>query len=166
MVNDLRGFIAVRHRQHGILLLQASKKKKGLHYQLPGGRVDESELRTHGPEEGCRIAAARELFEETGIDVRSQLDRLRPLELSASPLERLEKFHGRMYFELEISEADSSFAEGSLPPLTSEDFRLRLSSEHVAWIFEKDIEKAALSVEHHSGGYNSAALRLGVHPWS
>jgi 8-oxo-dGTP pyrophosphatase MutT (NUDIX family) len=166
MGGELRGFVAARHRQHGFLLLQASKRKKGIHYQLPGGRVDESEVTAHGLEEGCRVAAARELFEETGIDVRSQLDRLRPLELCASPHEGLEKFHGRMYFELEISEADSSSADGSLPPLTSEDFRLLLSSEHRAWIFEKDLEKAALAVEHHSGGYNSAALRAGVRPWS
>ena len=53
-----RGFIFAVHPTHGLLLLRAYKKKKGVHHQLPGGRVDAEELAF---EDAHRRAAAREL---------------------------------------------------------------------------------------------------------
>lgn len=69
--DKVRAFVLARHPRHGLLLLQASKRKKGVHYQIPGGHVDEPEIEAHGLKSGCRAAAARELFEETGIDLRA-----------------------------------------------------------------------------------------------
>ena len=51
------------------------KRKGGRHFQLPGGHVDAHELEQYGDAEGSRIAAARELHEETGIDFRDRLYR-------------------------------------------------------------------------------------------
>lgn len=35
-----KAFILARHHSKGLLLLKAFKRRKGLHHQLPGGRVD------------------------------------------------------------------------------------------------------------------------------
>ena len=151
-----------RHPRHGLLLLQASKRKKGVHYQIPGGHVDQPEIEAHGLESGCRVAAARELFEETGIDVRADSHRLRPASLVAP-----QQYKGRFYFELELSDDESvGAADGGVPPLSSERFSevhsvtflLRLSHEHTAWMFEPDFEAAARAVQAHSGGKNSKAI--------
>jgi len=150
-VND-RAFVVVRHAEHGFLLLQCTKKKKGVHYQIPGGHIDRHEVVEHGPVEACRVTAARELWEETGIDVRGTLDRLRPLPLT-SPL----SYKGRAYFELDIGDADS--ATDGVQPLTGERFLLQLSREHTGWSFQKDSDAAARAIQMHSGGHNSRALR-------
>ena len=47
----------------------------GLHFQLPGGHVDKPEIKKHGLEHAFKVAAARELSEETGIDLRNKLER-------------------------------------------------------------------------------------------
>ena len=158
-----RAFVLARHPRHGLLLLQASKRKKGVHYQLPGGHVDRPEIEAHGLESGCRAAAARELFEETGIDVRADSHRLRAAALSAP-----QRYNGRFYFELELSDDDGvGAADGGVQPLSAEPFcevhpvtfLVRLSHEHTAWRFEPDVEAAAKAVHAHSGGYNSMAIR-------
>ena len=42
---DYRGFLFVVHDNHGLMLLQCTRKKqKGNHYQVPGGHVDEHEF--------------------------------------------------------------------------------------------------------------------------
>lgn len=87
--DDYRAFIFAIHPLHGILLLQCTrKKKKGSHFQAPGGHVDKEDFDdavsstsgdcNQGPAiliRACKIGAARELYEETGIDIRSELDR-------------------------------------------------------------------------------------------
>ncbi len=81
----IRAFIIAKHDRHGYLLLEANKKRKGgRHYQLPGGHVDRQELADYGEVEACRVAAARELYEETGLDLRSCLHRLTPVDLNAA----------------------------------------------------------------------------------
>ena len=46
---DYRGFVFVVHGTHGLLLLHCTrKKKKGSHYQLPGGHVDDNEFESSG----------------------------------------------------------------------------------------------------------------------
>ena len=81
---DYRAFVFAIHSKYGLLLLYCTrKKKKGPHYQCPGGHVDKEDYddikqNVQGSElliEACKIGAARELWEETNIDVRSALDR-------------------------------------------------------------------------------------------
>ena len=63
-----RGFIFAVHPTHGLLLLRAYKKKKGVHHQLPGGRVDAEELRAAG----LRAIAAREFQHCDDMDAQIQ----------------------------------------------------------------------------------------------
>ena len=86
---DYRAFLFAVHPGHGMLLLHCTrKKKKPPHFQCPGGHVDKEDfeyviLNTPGSNHrgspllihASKIGAARELFEETGIDVRSALNR-------------------------------------------------------------------------------------------
>lgn len=169
--SGLRAFLIVRHCDHGYLLLEACKKRKGgRHFQLPGGHVDAHELEQYGDAEGSRIAAARELHEETGIDFRDRLYRLNAVDLLSMGPEAC-KLHqaGRRYVKVDISNADSvddlslEAAAGSVrlaTPLTMQDFRLCLSREHTGFRFEKSAHKAAELVEQHSGGTSSLALML------
>jgi 8-oxo-dGTP pyrophosphatase MutT (NUDIX family) len=42
---DYRGFLFVVHENHGLMLLYCTrKKKKGAHWQLPGGHIDQEEF--------------------------------------------------------------------------------------------------------------------------
>jgi hypothetical protein len=46
---DYRGFVFAVHPKHGLLLLHCTRKpKKGPHYQLPGGHVDDFEFEASG----------------------------------------------------------------------------------------------------------------------
>jgi 8-oxo-dGTP pyrophosphatase MutT (NUDIX family) len=77
------------HDAHGLLLLHCTRKaKKGPHFQLPGGHIDEPEFIAAAglaPSDyknqllkAAKMGAARELYEETGLDFRDSLDRLSP----------------------------------------------------------------------------------------
>lgn len=44
----------VKHHRHGFLLLEATKARKGRHFQLPGGCVDAEEVEQYGEKEACR----------------------------------------------------------------------------------------------------------------
>eukprot|EP01012_Entosiphon_sulcatum_P029976 TRINITY_DN3675_c0_g1_i4.p2 TRINITY_DN3675_c0_g1~~TRINITY_DN3675_c0_g1_i4.p2 ORF type:complete len:168 (+),score=28.94 TRINITY_DN3675_c0_g1_i4:24-506(+) len=156
---DVRAFVFAHHPQHGFLLLQADKKRKGgLHFQVPGGHVDDVEVKTHGLERACTVAAARELFEETGIDIRNALDRLIP---ARDRNGRHLIVKDRYFYALQLSDADS--IQNGLPPLSGEPFPLRLSHEHTGFTFMKDQLKAADAVESHSGGKVTKALKEFVH---
>ncbi len=139
-----RSFIFAIHPKHGLLLLRAYKKKKGTHHQLPGGRVDAEELEH---EDAHRRAAARELREETGIDVR-------PARLMDAAVRR----NNREYFFLELRDAD-----GAGPDRDHDNaacaFTLALSGEHTGFTFERDLAKAENMIRLHSGGENAVALR-------
>jgi len=151
---EFKSFIFAFHPSYGFLLLKAYKRKKGLHYQVPGGRVDQHELE----DQLCfQVAAARELFEETGIDVRSNLGRLQELDVKQTK---------RKYFYMELENKDSV-------PLFEEDvlmvsiegeyknkrtFNLKFSHEHKGAIFEEP-SKVAERIQHHSGGKNSVAFK-------
>lgn len=72
---DYRGFVFVVHGQYGMLLLHCTRKpKKGPHFQVPGGHVDDFEFEiakekfNRGNEiliEAATMGTARELYEET-----------------------------------------------------------------------------------------------------
>ena len=81
---DYRAFCIALHPKHGVLLLHCTRKKnKQPHYQLPGGHIDKDEYDLYDNHlyQSAQAGVARELFEETGIDLRyaPALDRLLPL---------------------------------------------------------------------------------------
>lgn len=133
-----RAFVIARHEDNGYLVLKGFKNRKGLHGQLPGGKID-------GSDASAAAGAARELFEETGVDVRSELDRL---EL-ASFSDGSDALKRRQFFRLRLTAAD---AVGAKKPDSGEEFALRLSHEHVGYVFEQEPTKFANWVAQHSGG--------------
>jgi 8-oxo-dGTP pyrophosphatase MutT (NUDIX family) len=102
--NKYRSFIFVLHETYGILLLHCTRKiKKGFHYQIPGGHVDEedfinvkattttttyrnqsNDIVDSNESKVLQIAgmvgALRELYEETGIDLRTDMVQSPPVE--------------------------------------------------------------------------------------
>eukprot|EP00485_Elphidium_margaritaceum_P008432 CAMPEP_0202696098 /NCGR_PEP_ID=MMETSP1385-20130828/9459_1 /ASSEMBLY_ACC=CAM_ASM_000861 /TAXON_ID=933848 /ORGANISM="Elphidium margaritaceum" /LENGTH=240 /DNA_ID=CAMNT_0049352209 /DNA_START=145 /DNA_END=867 /DNA_ORIENTATION=+ len=154
-----RAFIIAYHRTFGYLLLRAYKKNKGSHYQLPGGHIDKSEMYGCSMEDSAKKAAMRELYEETGLPIDDDT-RLKCLKLGIK---------NRVYFQFLLRDEDSLHIvaadkhqhkdlTASLDP--SQTFYLRLSSEHNAFVFEKDIYKSIEMVRQHSGGKNSDALTV------
>ena len=120
---DYRGFLLLRHEEHGLLLLHCTRKKnKPPHWQLPGGHIDEPEFlaAAAAPSGGddrngqllraARSGAARELFEETGIDVRAQLSRLEPADLHRSSEKKPDRlpneYKHRLFFFLTVTDRD------------------------------------------------------------
>jgi len=178
--HDYRGFIFVIHKQHGLVLLHCTRKKnKPHHYQLPGGHVDKEEFSKAACQSqdrdtqlvsACKEGAARELFEETGIDVRSDMDRLEPAPLREKDTdEKLLKneFKDRFFFFLHVSDSDflpaaekdgTTQAHGALVP----NIRLKLSDEHSGFMFEPNAIRAAELLRLHSGGKCSNALLMAM----
>jgi 8-oxo-dGTP pyrophosphatase MutT (NUDIX family) len=139
--NDFRGFIFVVHSAYGLLLLQCTRKKnKPLHWQLPGGHIDNPEFEEAARQSSDRktqlliagkIGAARELFEETGIDVRSKLDRLNPASLRTEPkvkhgVEILQNEYNERLFYL-LSVTDNDFATKGEKALGTDGKHLKVS---------------------------------------
>ncbi len=54
--------------------------------------------------EACKLGAARELYEETGIDIRDQLNRLEPATITTNGLECMLK--NKCYFHLQLNDKD------------------------------------------------------------
>jgi len=57
----------------------------------------------------CKIGAARELFEETGVDIRTSLDRLTPIQVrkTCKDDDKLScQFKNRMFFSVNITDDD------------------------------------------------------------
>ncbi|KAL3775931.1 hypothetical protein ACHAW5_011321 [Stephanodiscus triporus] len=188
--DDYRAFIFATHPRYGILLLRCTRKKnKGPHFQAPGGHIDKEDFEyaesimqddsNQGRDilmQACKIGAARELFEETGMDIRSELDRLQPARLwdsSKDSLINVLKF--RLFFKLRLE--DSDFAAGDIeskislglvqsmntsPPHLMASSILKLSHEHQGWRFEADAMKAVDLLVDHSGGKVSKALEMAV----
>ena len=119
---DYRAFLFAIHPAHGMLLLYCTcKKKKGPHYQCPGGHVDREDyaIASRIPQIssldlltlGCKIGVARELYEETGIDIRSTLeDRVQPVRLreddSSDDNRVVGEFKERLFFRLNLEDGD------------------------------------------------------------
>ncbi|KAI2500184.1 hypothetical protein MHU86_14259 [Fragilaria crotonensis] len=190
---DYRGFIFVVHENHGLLLLHCTRKaKKGPHYQLPGGHVDAAEFQAAARTSqdasaqlmiAAQMGAARELFEETGLDVRNELYRMEPAALrnaggtttatttkDGKSILTCELKH-RLYFFLPVTDDDflstsQSDDDGAklIAPMTDEGSHLglRLSIEHSGYQFEKDPTVAAKMLQAHSGGNGSKALLMAM----
>jgi len=102
---DFRAKIFVVHKTRGMLLLQdknfsittsksSGKKKKKRKSTVPGGKINEEEFLAAAKESGspqvqlqiaAREAAARLVYETTGLDIRMQADRLKPAVLCMTP---------------------------------------------------------------------------------
>ena len=119
---DYRGFLFVVHPKHGLLLLHCTRKKrKPPHWQVPGGHIDEPELATGDLQLAAKMGATRELYEETGLDVRTELDRLEPVTLQDGTNELKERF----FFHLRVN--DDDFArKGGVLPMDCPDVSLRV----------------------------------------
>jgi 8-oxo-dGTP pyrophosphatase MutT (NUDIX family) len=140
--NDFRGFIFVVHSSYGLLLLQCTRKKnKPLHWQLPGGHIDDPEFEEAARQSSDKqtqlliagkIGAARELYEETGIDVRKKLDRLEPASLRTETkvrhgVELLQnEYNYRLFYLLTVTDAD--FATKGVIPVGTDGKHLKVSA--------------------------------------
>lgn len=195
---DYRAFLFAQHPIHGLLLLYCSRKKnKSPHFQAPGGHVDKEDFdealirlqdttaSSSSTVDGdsshplltlaCKIGAARELYEETGIDLRNDLNRLQPVQL------RKVKKDGsfttsfvlkhRLFFKICFTNADfvtegfdSMVALGLSLSMNSEApmLMLKLSEEHQGFLFESDPRRAVDLLKQHSGGKVSAALDMAM----
>ena len=149
---DYRGFVMAIHPEHGYMLLHCTrKKKKPNHFQLPGGHVDDFEFKDAAavhpddPKAQLQLAgqmgSARELYEETGMDLRAQLNRLQPAKLYAKEKKNKlsNEFKHRLFYKVELTDddflkeqnmpiADTSFlqhAMGAQPP----PFKVSLSTD-------------------------------------
>eukprot|EP01083_Nonionella_stella_P212701 767840_1 len=148
-----RSFIIAYNKRYGYLLLRAYKKGKDLHYQLPGGHIDKSELHGCSFENAAKLAAKRELFEETGLNINDN-SRLKNLKLNIND-------NSRVYFQLLLKDTDSLSNEYVKSLDDKQDFYLKIDPhEHNGFVFEKDINKAIDMIKKHSGGKNSEALSL------
>jgi len=178
---DYRGFIFLVHETYGLALLHCTrKKKKGPHFQLPGGHIDDFEFeaaaKTCGGDrkkqllEAAKAGAARELWEETGIDVRASLGRLQPAALRGSDTatELSCELKKRLFFFLAANDADflssNSTSERLVGPICAEGrhLKVKFSVEHSGFTFEKDPKKSIAMLKLHSGGVCSQALSMAM----
>ncbi|GKZ00116.1 hypothetical protein MPSEU_000965700 [Mayamaea pseudoterrestris] len=171
---DYRGFIFVIHETHGLLLLHCTRKlSKGPHFQTPGGHLDEQEFikaavkfandRDAQLLWAARSAAARELYEETGMDVRSSLERIQPVTLHTKSSKKLDnELKNRLFFKLVIN--DSDFLATGVAPLGSigMHLKLKLSQEHQGYQFVSDPSAAADMLQQHSGSKVTEALKMAL----
>ena len=183
---DYRGFAFVIHNVHGMLLLHCTRKpKKGPHYQLPGGHIDDFEFEyaadksnSNSPNrlndvllEAAKMGTARELFEETGMDVRGQLERLDPVPLYGGNLKGkggrglMNMLDNKLYFSLNVTDDDFlRYQEGLKQPNDEHGnhLSLKISHEHSGYIFVNDPMQSIEKIVKHSGGTGSRALRMSM----
>ena len=140
---DYRGFAFVVHKDHGMILLHCTRKpKKGPHYQLPGGHIDDYEFEYSAEKcgsnastndvllEAAKSGTARELFEETGIDIRGELNRLDPVALSTGDAQLGCMLENKCYFSLHVSDDDfPTEGPGLVHPKDTNGSNLSVSSK-------------------------------------
>jgi 8-oxo-dGTP pyrophosphatase MutT (NUDIX family) len=197
--DDYRAFLFAQHPIHGLLLLYCSrKKKKTPHFQAPGGHIDKEDfdaaltrlqngINSISVADGdsshpllvlaCKIGVARELYEETGIDIRNDLDRLQPVRLREDNKEDNGLtcvLKHRLFFKICFTDDDfvtegfdSKMALGLSQAMYTEEpspikLMIKLSHEHQGFIFEPNTRKAVDLLTQHSGGKISTALSLAI----
>jgi len=176
--NDYRAFLFATHPTYGMLLLHCTrKKKKPPHFQAPGGHVDKEDFEdaiARNPGESHespdililagKIGAARELYEETGIDIRSALDRLHPVRLWKKSKKKslfCELKH-RLFFKLSFEGDDFLTAGNESMNTAPPPLMIKLSDEHQGFIFEPNASKSVDLLVEHSGGKVSKALEKAI----
>ncbi|KAL7564295.1 hypothetical protein ACA910_014357 [Epithemia clementina (nom. ined.)] len=188
---DYRGFIFLVHKDHGLMLLHCTRKNdKPPHWQLPGGHVDETEfldaaLKSQDPQTqlllACKAGAARELYEETGMDFRSRLDRMEPAQLRRQSANNkkdekaVNELKERFFFLLNVNDEDFPSTNGEAKAARSSTralqapqgkagphLRLLMSHEHSGFTFVLEPTRAAEMLIHHSGGKCSEALLMAM----
>ncbi|KAH8583457.1 hydrolase [Cryptosporidium sp. chipmunk genotype I] len=193
-LDKFRSFVIVIHEEYGCLLLKSSKKGKYDIFQLPGGRLDEKDLMIINSEtsndlheynniinmvpreSSFKIAAARELYEETGLDFRNRLDMLKPLEFDLPKKWRFFYLNITNFEMVENQDKNRSYYFNSLEEIFKyfksiiynimyncfnvTNINIRLSKEHESFLFEKDLVKASELVKSHSKGFCAKALLL------
>ncbi|KAG7363896.1 NUDIX domain containing protein [Nitzschia inconspicua] len=207
---DYRAFGLLIHPKHGAILLHCTrKKKKPPHYQLPGGHVDDEEFHaaaavrqtnstTGGgttknlppntkiiPEQlylAARMGCAREIYEETSIDLRGEdkLDRLLPMMLRSatnnndnnSTTTLINEYKHRIFFVAQVDDTDFATQQQPCPPSGSVRYvtlpqqaydcnlMLQLSVEHSGFRFFKDPNDIVQQLSLHSGGKVSEAVAM------
>lgn len=108
----VRAFVIAFLKNRGYLVLEAYKFRKGVYHQLPGGRVELTDVNTVLKQNGkldandcetiARTAAVRELYEETGIHIEANNTRL--VNLAPRGIGTRKTF----FFELELDYFDSA----------------------------------------------------------
>jgi 8-oxo-dGTP pyrophosphatase MutT (NUDIX family) len=208
---DYRAFGLLIHKTYGAILLHCTrKKKKPPHYQLPGGHVDADDFQktiivdfgsgtttTNSPPPppllftskqlflAARMGCAREIYEETSFDFRSDdaIDRLLPMILydtksinnnnnnnnnnNHSPV-LINEYKHRIFFVAEVRDADfvKPPSSGSVryATLPQEDYHcnvmLQLSVEHSGFRFVKSPSEVVQQLKFHSGGKVSQAVAM------
>ena len=110
------------------------------------------------------------MWEETGIDVRNQLDRLQPAALrdSDTATELSCEIKKRLFYFLAITDEDFLSAETTserlVGPLGTEGRHLQIkySIEHSGFDFENDPNVSVQKLKKHSGGIPSQALSMSM----
>ena len=120
--------------------------------------------------EAAKAGAARELWEETGINVQSQLHRLQPAALKSSntATELSCEIKHRLFFFLAVTDEDflssDKTSEQLVGPLGTEGRHLKIkySVEHSGFDFERDPNVSVQKLKQHSGGVPSQALAMAM----
>jgi ADP-ribose pyrophosphatase YjhB (NUDIX family) len=118
----------------------------------------------------ARAGAARELFEETGLDVRTNIDRLQPVCLksnsSSASSDLVNEYKHRLFFYCLVTDDDFSSDQGVTPIHTSnlscQHLKVKISYEHAGFTFQHDPTEAAKMLQPHSGGTPSDVLLMAL----
>jgi hypothetical protein len=116
----------------------------------------------------ARAGAARELYEETGMDFLRQLDRFQPaaLKKAAGSKGLPNELKSRLFYFLTVSDRDFP-SNGVAPVGTSGRYlHLRHSVEHSDYIFQPEPTEAAEMLKYHSGGKCGQAFLMAMGPSS
>ncbi|KAG7363443.1 hypothetical protein IV203_026803 [Nitzschia inconspicua] len=181
---DYSAMVFVVHRTRGMLLLHAgdgTDKKR----HVPTGVIQESEFLDAAKKSGsgnaqlqiaAREAAARQLFENTGLDIRHSMNRFKPAILRLNPptdakgVQYLKnEYNNRLYYFLQVDEEDFatiSEADGNgkltRPSEDSGDspLVLRLRDTYDGFTFVLDPSDAAKILKQDGNIDATSALRM------
>lgn len=199
--NKYSSFIFVIHEHYGMILLYCTrKKKKGPHYQIPGGHLDEADFHNSSIapinsssdgitvestrksqaellQQAGKVGGTRELYEETGIDLRTQLDRIHPLPLyDEKDTEYVRKqilineYKHRLFYVVIVTDDDFitknndtavvAMGVDKMYNFAYDHLRLQLSVEHSGYRIEQRPVHIYSYIQLHSGGNIAKAFAM------